>query len=224
MGHAHALASLKRTWADLTSVPPAELDFEVIRSITTRHESGLYFISAPTYPVEAETIHGEWLAGFLSLVRSHYDYLVADIPHDFSDVALQVLDTAEVILLMLAPEMSSVRATSAALDTYARLGYDPARIKLILNSTFPRNGIPREKIENALGLPVTLTIPYVPDRLVEAINKGQPPLFVRPEEPISALFEDFAFYLSKDKHKKARPEKPSEGWKRVYKRFTQRRK
>ncbi len=216
--------SLRRTWADLTSVPAAELDFEVIRSITTRHESGLYFISAPTYPVEAETIHGDWLGVFLNLLRSHHDYLVIDLPHDFSDVSLQALDAAEVILLMMAPEMSSVRAASAALDTYARLGYDPAKIKLVLNAIFPRNGIPREKIENALGMPVTLTIPYVPDRLVEAINKGQPPLFEHPEEPISALFEDFAFYLSKEKHKKAKPEKPSEGWRRVYKRFTQRRK
>jgi hypothetical protein len=59
---------------------------------------------------------------------------------------------------------------------------------------------------------------------VEAINKGQPPIFVSPEEPISALFEDFAFLLSKERHKKTKPAKPSEGWKRVYKRFTQRRK
>jgi pilus assembly protein CpaE len=215
---------LKRTWADIAQVDPKELDYDLIRSITTKHESGLYFIPAPTYPSEAETLKMGSLSTCLKLLQAHYDYIVADLSHDFSESALQALDAAEVILLMLAPELSSIRAAAAALDTYGRLDYPTEKIKLVLNTTFPRHGIPREKIESALGMPITMTIPFVPDRLVEAINKGQPPIFVSPEEPISALFEDFAFLLSKERHKKTKPAKPSEGWKRVYKRFTQRRK
>jgi pilus assembly protein CpaE len=216
--------SLKRTWADVTHVPAGELDMELIRSVTTRHESGMHFIPAPTYPSEAETIHAGWLQGFLDLTRPAYDYIVADLPHDFSDVSIQALDTADMILLLLAPEMSSLRAAAAALDTYDKLNYEPEKIKLVINSTFPRSSIPREKIESAVGRPVSLTIPHIPDRLVEAINKGQPPMFVQPEDPFSALIEDYAFLLSKPRHKKMRPEQPSAGWKRVYKRFTQRKK
>jgi len=215
---------LKRTWADIAQVDPGELDYELLQSITTKHESGLYFIAAPAYPTDADELKTESLTGCLKLMLDHYEYIVTDLPHDFSEVSLQALDAAEAILLVLTPEMSGIRAAAAALDTYGRINYPTEKIKLVLNNTFPRNSIPREKIETALGYPIALTIPYVPDRLVDAINKGQPPLLTHPEEPLAALFEDFAFLLSKERHKKTKPVKPSEGWKRVYKRFTARRK
>jgi hypothetical protein len=59
---------------------------------------------------------------------------------------------------------------------------------------------------------------------VEGKNYGRPPIFHKPQEQISALLEDFAFYLSKDAHKKTKPKEPTEAWTRVYKRFSGRRK
>jgi pilus assembly protein CpaE len=217
-------SSLRRTWADVTPIPAGELDAELVHSVVTRHESGLYFIPAPTYPTEVEGITAEWLRAILGHIAAQYEYVVADLPHDFGDIAIEVLDAADVILLLLAPDLSSVRAAAAALDTYARLDYPSEKIKLVLNTTFPRHALPRDKIEAALSRPVTLSIPYVPDRFVEAINKGLPPMFAQPEDPIAALLEDFTFLLSQDKHKKSKPANPSAGWRRVYKRFAQRRK
>lgn len=210
---------LRRTWADLSNYKPDEMDFEVIQSIVAHHSSGLDFIAAPTYPTDAEMLSEEALKSSLRIMRPVYDYIVADLPHDFSEVSLLTLDAADTILLVIAPELSSVRAAAAALDTYNRLGYPPEKIRLVLNNIFPRQGLPRERIEQALNKQVTITLPYTPDILVQAINLGRPILPQSPEEPISILMEDFAFYLSLDHHKKTRPEKPTPGWKRVYERF-----
>jgi hypothetical protein len=73
-------------------------------------------------------------------------------------------------------------------------------------------------------MPALATIPYVQDLFVDAINLGQPPVLERPNESVSALLEDFAFHLSKDIHKKTKPENPTEAWKRVYKRYQGRKK
>jgi pilus assembly protein CpaE len=215
---------LKRTWADLAGANPAELDADVLASITGSYENGLHFIAAPTYPTEAEKLTGELLSSAIKVVRGQYEYIVADLPHDFGEVSLHALDAADVILLLLAPEMSSIRAAAAALDTYHELGYSSEKIKLVLNSTFPRLGLSREKIEAALNLPVTMGIPFTPDRFVDAINLGRPLLAALPDEPASALIEDFAFHLSKEQHKKVRPPTPSHAWKRVARRFSERRK
>jgi hypothetical protein len=64
----------------------------------------------------------------------------------------------------------------------------------------------------------------VPDLVVEAINLGRPLVHEKPQEPISALIEDFAFFLSKKEHKKTKPETPTEAWNRVYKRHQSRKK
>jgi Flp pilus assembly CpaE family ATPase len=77
----------------------------------------------------------------------------------------------------------------------------------------------REKIENALGIPVTATMPFVQDVFVDAINLGQPPIFHKPELNVSGLLEDFAFFMSKDAQKKSKPDNPTEAWLRVYKRY-----
>ncbi|KAF0108888.1 MAG: pilus assembly protein CpaE [Anaerolineaceae bacterium] len=217
-------STLKRTWADVAHYSPAELDMDVIQSIVAKHESGLAFIAAPTYPTEAETIKGESLGAALRLLRSSYDYLVADLPHDLSDIAIQALDAADVILMLASPDMASLRAVAAGLDTYAKLNYPPEKIKLVLNWTFPRRGLAKEKIESALSVPVAITIPYTADLFVDAINYGQPFVVDKPGEPISGLLEDMAFLLSKDAHKKAKPANPTEAWQRVYKRYQERKK
>lgn len=215
---------LKRTWTDIARFTAEELDMDAVMSIVGTHESGLSFIAAPTFPSEAETLHGETLGAALRLAKGQFEYIVADLPHDFSDPAIQALDVADMILMVATPDMSSVRAAVAAIDTYEKLGYKKEKIKLVLNAIFPRSGLSREKIESALGMTAVVMIPYVQDVFVNAINLGQPPVYYNPHESVSALLEDFALLISKDDHKKSRPENPTESWKRVYKRYQERKK
>jgi pilus assembly protein CpaE len=216
--------TLKRTWADVAHFKAGELDMEALNSIISGHESGLHFVAAPTFPSEAETLRAETLGTALQLVRAQYEYIVADLPHDFSEFAIQALDAADVILMVASPDMASIRAVNAAMDTYEKLGYSKEKIKFVLNAIFPNSNLSKDKLEAALGIPAYVTIPYVRDVFVEAINLGQPPVFDKPDLPISNVLEDFAFHVSKDAHKKSKPENPSDAWKRVYKRYQSRKK
>jgi len=216
--------SLKRTWADIARFSPAELDEEAVNSIITRHESGLEFIAAPTLPSEAETIKHQTLETALRLIKKRYDYVIADLPHDFHETTLQALDLSDLVMLVASPDMASIRASAAALDTYQKLNYPQERIRLVLNATFPRLGLQQEKIAAALGVPISIIIPHTQDLFVEAINTGKPVLINKPNEPISSLLEDYAFHISKPAQKKSRPENPSETWQKVYQRYSERRK
>ncbi len=216
--------TLRRTWLDIAGCSAADLDEALLASIIGHHESGLHFIAAPTFPSEAEILNSDTLEAAMKLIKANYGYIVADLPHDFSEPALRALDLADQILVVASPDMASVRAVAAAMDTYEKLGYPRDRIKFILNAPFPHSGLTREKIETALGLTTTMTIPYAQDVFVDAINMGRPILHDQPELPIAALLEDFAFSMSKDIHKKTKPENPSEAWKRVYRRYQERKR
>jgi pilus assembly protein CpaE len=215
---------LKRTWTDIARYSADELDIDVIMSIVGTHESGLSFVAAPTFPSEAETLHGETLGAALRLIKRQFEYVVADLPHDFSEPAIQALDVTDVILMIATPDMASIRAVVAAIDTYEKLGYKKEKIKLVLSAIFPRSSLVKDKIESAVGMNSVVMIPYVQDVFVDAINFGQPPLYHRPNESVSALLEDLALLMSKDDHKKSKPENPTEAWKRVYKRYQERKK
>jgi pilus assembly protein CpaE len=215
---------LKRTWTDIARYNADELDMDVIMSIVGTHESGLSYVAAPTFPSDAETLHGETLGAALRLIKGQFEYVVADLPHDFSEPAIQALDVADIVLMIATPDMASIRAVVAAMDTYEKLGYKKEKIKLVLSAIFPRSNLAKDKIESAVGLNSVVMIPYVQDVFVDAINLGQPPLYHRPNESVSALLEDFALLMSKDDHKKSKPENPTEAWKRVYKRYQERKK
>ena len=108
--------------------------------------------------------------------------------------------------MVASPDMASVRAVTAAIDTYEKLGYPREKIRFVLNAIFHHSNLSKDKLEAALGMTAFATIPYARDVFVEAINLGQPPVFHKPDLPISNVLEDFSFHVSKDTHRKSKPE------------------
>src|SRR6185436_173779 len=216
--------TLRRTWSDIAHYALGKLDAEALSSVIGSHESGVHFIAAPTFPSDAETLRSETLGMALQITKAQYEYVVADLPHDFSEIAVQALDAANVILMVASRDMASIRAVTAAMDTYEKLGYSKDKIKFVVGTPapFPHSGLTKEKIEGALRLPAIATLPYVQDVLTDAINLGQPLVSEKPHEPISGLLEDLAFRLSKDEHKKNKPVDPTDTWNRVYQRYQER--
>lgn len=211
--------NLRRTWGDIARFKAGEVDMEALNSVISTHDCGLSFIAAPTFPEEGEALRGDTLAYAISLLKGQYQYIVADLPHDFGEISINALDAADIILLVGSPDMASVRAASAAIGIYKKLGYPVEKIKTILNGNFPQSSLTKEKIESALGMDFVASIPYIPNIVLEAINYGKPLVLDKAKEPISALLEDFSFFISKPEHKKSKPDKPSEAWMRVYKRY-----
>lgn len=183
--------ALKRTWSNIAQFDIKEIDWDVLQSIIGHHDSSVQWIAAPTYPTEADLISYDLFTAAFEILRVHFEYVVADLPHDFSQMTISVLDAADQIIVPLAPELASLRATAAALDTYQKLGYPNKKVKLVMNWTFSHRGYSSKQIETALKHPIELALPYAPELFIEAINTGQPLVFSKPKDRISE--ELFAF-------------------------------
>jgi pilus assembly protein CpaE len=209
---------LKRTWADLTEYNAADIDSDLLKTIVSKHTNGLEFVAAPTYPEEAQAINSDSLHQAVSLLETHYEYIVADLSHDFTEAALAGLDPADYVLLMMAPDLPSVRAAAAAIHTYNKLGYAQEKIILILNSNFEQGGLARKNIEAALHRPVNVMLPYDSASFINGMNLGRPFVQANPDRAVSIAVEDLAFRLSKEKHQILSPTTPSASLQRVKKR------
>lgn len=207
--------SLKRTWADMGMIPPEELDLNTLSAITRQHDSGLHVIASPKMPSDAEEVTSAHFDVAFKILKNRYEYIVLDLPHEFGSLSLEALEAADVVLLVISPEIASVRAASIALETYKQLNYPEEKIRVVLNWTFERDGLSHEAIETALHAPIHLVIPYADRRFINAINRGVPLLHEHPEDPIAALLEDFAFRLSKETHQSIAPASPSVAWRRL---------
>jgi len=130
-----------------------------------------------------------------------------------------MLNFASNLVLIVAPEMSSLRAAMSTLDIYDKLGFPQDKIKLMLNSNTSIAGIRQSQIEKVLARPVDFVIPYEPDEVIRAVNFGEPFLLKNSDLTISKKVEDMAYILSHDMHKNLPPAAPTDAWKRVTKRL-----
>jgi pilus assembly protein CpaE len=211
--------SIRRSWSDISAFDEGMYDLDALQSIMNRHESGLHFIAAPKDPIDAEEVSSEPIKRAVAMLKPRYEYIVADLSHDFSNITLDALEAADTILLLSAPDLVSIRAASVTLSTYEELGFEKEKIKLILNRTVAYSMLKAKQIEEALHHPISLILPYSPKQSVSAINSGIPILKSFPENPVSIQIEDFSFRLSKESHQLIPPPSPSEAWQRVNERL-----
>ena len=214
-------STLKLSWADLSQVKPLDLGHDELQMVICHHESGLDFIAAPAFPIDGELITENLVKAAHGLLSSDYTYIIADLPHNFNDISLYILDQADLVISTINPEMASVRAAYAALNTYKRLGYDLDKIKIVLNTTFEGKALSRKSIENTLHHPVDVLLPFGQNLFVDAINYGKPVILAKPTETYSSLLEDFAYKMSTEEHRLSSPKDPSQTWLRVSKRAGQ---
>jgi pilus assembly protein CpaE len=214
---------LRNSWADLARADVDDIDANMLDPVLLTHPSGVGVLATSARPEQSELITADKVEHVIRLLRGRYEYVVLDLPHDFFEPTLAGLDAAHQILTMLAPDLASVRAAACALEVFEHLDYPHDAITLILNATFERGGLARQDIEGALKRPITLTLPFAPEPLISAINRGIPPVAELSNKPIGAALEDCALFVSKEDQRKQRPAQPTDAWQRIAQRAQQRR-
>jgi len=205
--------SLRNTWADLCKMET--IDDEAVFSAMLSHESRVRTLASPRRPEESDMITPEKVTRTIEILRANFPYVVMDMPHDLSERSLAALDQSDVILVMTQPEIVSLRAASMTMEIFEALKYQQKKIYVILNWTFPHQGLLIKDIERMLKSKIDLILPYAADEFITALNVGNPPVLADPGGSLGVLFEDMAMSLSKESMRKQRPEQPSAAWKRV---------
>ena len=207
------------TWADFAGLKPAYIDDEVTSKLIQTHPSGVRFIASPITPIAPDSFADEFWPSILDQLMNTNEFIVIDTAHDFNNVTIHMLDVASHIILVIAPEMASLRSAVCALSIYERLGFPEDRIFIAVNQTFDQTGIKQGQIEKVLRRSVDMMIPYVQGEFIRSINFGEPFILKNPDSPISGLYEDAAFWLSNEIHKNLPPVAPTSTWRRVVSRL-----
>jgi pilus assembly protein CpaE len=203
---------------NLVSKPVDAIDADVLRGFLTPHPSGIQLLAGLLDPVSAELLTDRMMALLLEPLRSMHPLMVMDTAHDFSPATVAALDQAEVVILPITPDVNSVRLARAALDVFMALGYQK-ELYLTVNCTFSKPGLSRAQIEKALGLPITVVIPYYENIWTQAINLGAPVLAGQADAALVTIFEDLAWQVSHPLMRQAKPDNPSTTWQRVTQRW-----
>jgi len=203
------------TWENLVGIREDVLDDLIVDEMLNEHESDIRYIASPRFPIAADTFTNEILAMFMEKVKERNDFIVVDAAHDFSDMAINMLNMSSSILLVMAPEMASLRSTMSALEIYDRLGVSVEKVKIVLNNNSSNPAIKQAQLEKVLKREIDFVLPYEAGEVNRALNFGQPFILSNPDLPICLALEIMAFKLSDESYKTLPPAVPSSTWKRV---------
>jgi pilus assembly protein CpaE len=165
-----------------------ELDADLLNSILSYHPSGLRVLAAPPAPEMAEKIEPEDVKTILNLLRRTYDYVLVDTWSYLDDIVLTVMDLADRILLVMTPEIPSIKSAKQFFEVAEALKFPLDQIDLILNKVIPRDGIRPDQLESSIKHKVQATLEYDPKTVRQAVNQGVPLLVIEPNHPLSQHF------------------------------------
>jgi MinD-like ATPase involved in chromosome partitioning or flagellar assembly len=208
-------AKSSATWENLVGVEAEHIDEAVVDEMMCAHKSGVRYIASPRYPIAADTFSSDILEKFAEHLKSTNDFILVDASHDFSDMTIQMLSMSSTILLVMAPEMASLRTAISALEIYDRLAIPMDKVKIVLNNNSSSPAIKQAQLEKVLKHPIDFVLPYEAGEVNRALNFGQPFILNNPDLPICLNLEKMAYILSDDAHKAIPPAVPSPTWKRV---------
>jgi pilus assembly protein CpaE len=193
-----------RSIADLVSQGEG-LDSDMLSSVLTPHGSGIKVLLAPPHPEAAESILSstspdEGMGGnptlrtVLELMRDQFDIIVVDMWSWVDDVALTVFDAAALIVLVVMPNIPSIKSARMFLEVMTQLNYPVEKVGLVVNGVDRRMSIRAEQIEQAM-IPVAVQIPLDEQAVRVAANQGTPFFAHDQHRPISQGILHLAEYV-----------------------------
>jgi pilus assembly protein CpaE len=168
---------------------------EMVVQYLVAHKSGVSLLSAPPSPERAELIDGAALRKAVGFLREQFDYVVIDTASTFAEHTLMALELADHIILPLIGDISSIRATTTALDIFGALSIPDEKVVLVFNEIFPKMGLSRKHAETSMNVTM-MPLPYGGAKLVDSINLGNPIVLSDPEGPFSEAIGEIAVKVS----------------------------
>jgi pilus assembly protein CpaE len=168
-----------------------EEDFE---GFLADHKSGVRILAAPPSPEEAELVSIAAVQQAIDLARGGRDVVVLDLPTKLDEVTLAALDVTDIVCVVTAPHLASLRSTADTLAMLTRIGISDQRILLALVRNTAK-GIDDAGVANFLKRKPDVVVPFA-DKADAAADLGVPYVLAEPSDKATVALKHLAARLA----------------------------
>jgi len=162
------------TWRDLIEHHEI-LDPSFLEGTLLQHSSGVRILASPRDDQEPLNFnHMSQFQSVLSLLRQACDITLIDAGQCDAALLHHALMQSDLILLLGNLDVPSLKGLAVAFGRLTRWGYDPERIKLVINRYNAKNQLDIKELEKAIKHPVACCLPNNYSLCIEAVNTGRP--------------------------------------------------
>jgi pilus assembly protein CpaE len=143
-------------------------------------------------PQQANSLRGEPIGQIVNTLRSAYDFVILDIGRSLSRISLPLIQKADLIVLVVATDQSTVQLTKTTWDYMQAQGIDSRKMYTILNRAVGLEGLTKTQAEEIIGLPIKNMMPYLGSNFTLANNLNQPITIKYPTDTASIILKETA--------------------------------
>ena len=171
------------------------LDAEKLDAFLLTHASGLRVLAAPARPDQAASVSPEFIADVFSVLREEFDFVIVDTPPSFTPEVITTIDASTAICMVGMLDALSLKNTRLGMETLDLMGYDPNRVRVVLNRANTSVGITRADVLSILGRNPDILVPSHRD-IARSVNEGAPVVISQRRSEAARAFESLASLFS----------------------------
>ena len=192
---AHTLADLCRN-AD-------RLDDDMFESALAAHSSGIHLLAFTQSFNDIRYVTPQGVSQALAVARERFPYVVADLENCFHEEQVRALRAADVILLVIRLDFTSLRNANRILEHLDKMDVPRGRVRLVVNRYGQPKEMSLEEAQVALGLRATQCIPDDPKTINGANNTGVPAVLKSPSTRVAQELVKLAHSVRTPEHVRA---------------------
>jgi pilus assembly protein CpaE len=129
-------------------------------------------------------------------LRKAYDYVLVDLGRSLSKISLPLIQDADLVVLILSTDLSTVNHTKKLWHYLKAQGINPERVYTILNRAVGLEGLTKTEAEKILELDIKLMMPYLMGNFTLANNQNTPVSVKFPTDTAALVFKQAAVEMS----------------------------
>ena len=196
-GNAPMLMDLKpdKTLAHLAiETEPSELDDVAFSRYVMQDRTGVRVMAGSDLPERAELVTVSAAQQAMDRLKQTSDYVIVDTPATFSQLVLAGLDVADAVVVVTAPHLPSLKATTDTLEVLDKLVYPKERTLLVVNRT-SESGVEMDRIARFFNRKPDLVIPFTP-ACDDAADRGRPFAVLHRDNAAAKVMRDLAAQIT----------------------------
>lgn len=151
------------------------MDRNLLFSSITRHANGFHVLTSPDEISDADQVTGDDVRRMLVPLLQYMDYVVVDLPHDFSERSLAVMNSADKVLLVTQQSLPVTKSVQRTLELFQDLNYNfEEKIRIVVNRHNTNGEFTSDDLGRIFNQPVFATITNDYRSAMQAIDKGKP--------------------------------------------------
>ena len=142
---------------------------------------------------QADLITVDLVNRAMGILVNAFRYIVFDLGVAFTDIVISVLDHSQRVLVLVTPELSSLKDVGELLNIFTNvLNIVPGRVILALNNKVPRSVVSKEDVVRTLKQELAVEIDFDGTKPDEAAVRGEILVLTDPKSAISRGSEQLA--------------------------------